>query len=75
MSTPQQRASAYPSLRDKIAWPIGTPIYVVRDNGAVLKSKTRSEPALLGGHTWVVWVEGIVGCYDLARCSRREIES
>lgn len=30
-------------------------------------TRTRSEASLLGGHTAVVWIEGRVGCVNLAR--------
>ena len=38
-----------------------------RDNGDLTRTKTRSEAELLGGHTPVVWLEGIVGAYALDR--------
>lgn len=51
--------------------PVGTEVQVLKDNGDVVATKTRSLPWKLGGHTWVVMLEGISGCYDLARVSVR----
>jgi hypothetical protein len=49
------------------ACPIGTLVTVMRDDGTEMDSKTRSEAQLLGGHTPVVWVENLSGCYLLDR--------
>ena len=45
----------------------GESVIVTLDDGTKWKTKTRSEPWLLGGHTWVVQLEGRAGCYDLRR--------
>lgn len=47
--------------------PIGLPVIVTRDDGTTLKTVTRSEPWLMGGHSWMVMVEGIAGGYSVAR--------
>ena len=47
--------------------PIGTEVVVTKDLGEQRRTKTRSAPQLLGGHTAVIWLEGISGCYDLER--------
>lgn len=47
--------------------PPGTPVQVLRDNGNRLRTKTRSNAWALGGHTPVVQIEGISGCYLLDR--------
>jgi hypothetical protein len=55
--------------------PIGTEVIVTRDDGSELRTKTRSEPWMLGversrnyaGHTAVILVEGITGGYCLTR--------
>lgn len=49
--------------------PIGTPVLVRRDNGDIERLFTRSSAWMLGGHTPVVQVQGIVGCYALERVS------
>jgi hypothetical protein len=57
--------------------PIGTPVTVTRDSGETKETKTRSEAWMLGqssrsqGHTAVVLVEGIAGCYSLERVKPR----
>lgn len=48
-------------------YPEETPVEVTRDNGEVLKTVTKSGAQMLGGHTAVIWVKGISGCYDLRR--------
>lgn len=52
-------------------WPIGTPVTVRRDNGEILQTITRSSPWKIGGHTWVILVEGISGGYALERVTER----
>lgn len=59
-------------LQDKVdrfnlANPVGAMVHVRKDNGEVVLSKTTAEASLLGGHTPVVWLDGISGCYDLSR--------
>lgn len=45
-----------------------------RDNGQDMETVTRSEAQLLFGHTAVVWVEGISGCYSLSHVEAVEGE-
>lgn len=42
---------------------VGTPIIITNANGFRRESKTRSEPWLMSGHSWMVMVEGISGAY------------
>jgi len=49
------------------AHPIGTAVRVTLDNGAVSHTRTRSRAELLSGHSAVIWLEGVVGCYTLNR--------
>jgi hypothetical protein len=52
------------------AWkgtPQGTDVILTQDNGDLFPTKTRSGPLLLGGHTAVIQVNGIAGCYRLDR--------
>lgn len=46
---------------------IGTPVIVTRDNGEELRTKTRSAAWVLSGHSAVIMVDGISGCYALER--------
>lgn len=55
--------------------PIGTEVSVEMDSGEIRATKTRSEAQMLGaepsrndsGHTAVIFLEGISGCYLLSR--------
>ncbi len=47
--------------------PVGTRVLVLKDNGSTVRTKTRSVPWQLSGHTWVVAVDGISGGYALTR--------
>lgn len=53
--------------------PEGTDVVVTKDDGSEVRTKTRSAPWLLGtssrgpGHTAVIMLEGISGCYSLER--------
>lgn len=49
----------------------GTAVLVTKDDGSILETKTSSEPWKLGGHTWVVLVDGITGCYSLKRVKQK----
>jgi hypothetical protein len=48
-------------------WPVGQAVTVRRDNGEGLLTKTTSEAQMLSGHSAVIWLEGISGCYLLGR--------
>jgi hypothetical protein len=46
---------------------VGQWVNVRLDSGEVKTTKTRGTATLLGGHTAVVWLEGITGAYLLDR--------
>lgn len=48
-------------------FPIGTPVLATLDDGTKFRSRTRSMPWLLGGHTWVIMLDRISGGYALDR--------
>ncbi|WP_051182948.1 hypothetical protein [Desulfocurvibacter africanus] len=52
--------------------PVGTAVTALRDNGGTVQTRTRSEAQLLSGHTAVIWLEGISGCYALERVTAIE---
>jgi hypothetical protein len=54
--------------------PVGCKVEVTRDRGETMKTATRSEAQMLGGHTAVIWLEGIAGCYALERVKAIEEE-
>jgi len=47
--------------------PEGTEVIVTLDDGSTRKTQTTSEAWILGGHTAVVLLDGISGCYLLSR--------
>lgn len=47
--------------------PIGTPVTVRLDNGDRCITTTRSAAEVLSGHSAVIWINGISGCYLLDR--------
>lgn len=63
---PEAEAKAWNSLH-----PVGTEVHVTKDDGTVVQTKTRSEAWALMGHTAVVQLEGLSGCYLLDRVKRR----
>jgi hypothetical protein len=52
------------------ATPIGSEVLVKRDNGENVLTRTSTEAQVLSGHTAVIWLEGISGCYLLDRVSK-----
>lgn len=66
-----QVKSQWEQEKEVMAWneryPPGTPVRVRLDSGEVLETKTRSDAQMLGGHTAVVWLDGIAGAYLLER--------
>jgi hypothetical protein len=47
--------------------PIGSKVTVIKDLGEKFQTTVRHQAIILSGHTAVVWVHGISGCYDLDR--------
>lgn len=51
--------------------PVGCDVELRRDfDEKTTRTKTRSEAQILSGHTAVIWLEGISGCYMLDRVKR-----
>jgi hypothetical protein len=48
-------------------YPEGQKVIVVQDSGKYCHTVTTSKAQLLGGHTAVIFLEGITGCYSLRR--------
>ena len=48
-------------------YPIGCTVTVRKDNGQGISTVTRSAAEVLSGHSAVIWLEGIGGCYLLDR--------
>jgi hypothetical protein len=49
---------------------IGDAVDVRRDNGRILRTWTTTEAHVMSGHSAVVFVEGIRGCYALERVTK-----
>lgn len=47
--------------------PVGASVRVRTDTRGTIETRTRSRAQMLSGHTAVVWLEGIAGCYALDR--------
>jgi len=50
-------------------YPVGTTVCVELDSGERRTTITRSAAQILGGHSPVIWLEGVRGCYLLDRVS------
>lgn len=46
---------------------VGAAVTVLLDDGEVRETVTTSEAQVLSGHSAVIWLKGIRGCYELAR--------
>jgi hypothetical protein len=62
MRPPRQKVSP-----DQKAIDVGDKVRVRKDAGSLFDSVARSQPWFMGGHTWVILVDGISGCYALDR--------
>lgn len=49
------------------ACPVGSPVIVKLDGGETRETTTTSEAQVLSGHSSVIWLKGISGCYLLDR--------
>ena len=47
--------------------PVGTKVTVIKDLGEKVETEVRFPAEILSGHTPVVWLRGISGCYLLSR--------
>lgn len=46
---------------------VGQAVTVRKDDGTGMSTTTRSQAQVLSGHTAVIWLDGITGCYLLDR--------
>jgi hypothetical protein len=46
---------------------VGTPVELLKDSGEKVRTVTRSEAEVLEGHSAVIWLKGVAGCYLLDR--------
>lgn len=67
MKRPSQKIMALQVENWNLKHPIGTAVVVTKDLGEKVKSITTSEAYVTGGHSAVIHLEGIRGCYALTR--------
>lgn len=53
--------------------PVGQEVSFRTDAGRLRYTKTRSAAQVLGGHTAVIFLEGVTGCYLLDRVAARNV--
>lgn len=56
-------------------YPIGQSVSVRKDGGDGVLTTTRSEAQVLSGHSAVIWLVGISGCYLLNRVTPVDISN
>lgn len=49
------------------AYRIGQRVTLRKDDGTDFETETRARAAILSGHSAVIWVKGVTGCYLLDR--------
>lgn len=47
--------------------PVGASAVVIKDDGKWVKTSVKYPAEIMGGHTAVVWLNGISGAYALSR--------
>lgn len=50
----------------------GQAVNLVKDDGSIFPTRASSPARVLGGHSAVIWVDGIAGCYALERVTVRQ---
>lgn len=54
---------------------VGAAVSVQLDGGEIRETVTTSEAQVLSGHTAVIWLDGVSGCYDLERVTPLKAEA
>lgn len=67
MKRPTLKEQEYACALWNVKHPIGTVVAVRMDNGIKIQTRTRTKAQMLSGHTAVIWLDGISGCYALER--------
>jgi hypothetical protein len=63
--TPAQQQKLVDEWNAKHA--VGARVKLLKDDDSIVETVTRSRAELLSGHTAVIWLEGVSGCYCLER--------
>lgn len=69
MKRPSIKALQAQCDRFNAAVPLGAAVYLRKDSGDIIETVTRSAAQVLSGHSAVIWLEGVSGCYHLDRVS------
>lgn len=69
--TPKQTRAQVACDRWNAANPVGTEVYLTKDGGKIVETKTRSEAYVCNGGYPVIFLEGVSGYYLLDRVQRR----
>lgn len=77
MNLPRRRPKTIFELRDQVVafntrWPVGQRVSVRMDDGSGKITTTRAPAEVLSGHSAVIWLDGISGCYLLDRVTPLE---
>lgn len=56
-------------------WPVGQTVTVRVDGGGTVQTTTRGPAELMCGHSPVIWLEGVSGCYLLSHVTAVEGEA
>lgn len=67
MTTKTVKAEQEKTEKWNARYPIGQVVDLQKDSGEIVRTKTRSAAEVLSGHTAVIWLEGVTGCYMLER--------
>ncbi|HEY6950146.1 MAG TPA: hypothetical protein VI146_06010 [Nitrososphaeraceae archaeon] len=50
-----------------IKYPVGTDVYLTKDNGEIMQTKVKYPASVMGNHSAIGWFENVIGCYSLDR--------
>jgi hypothetical protein len=56
-------------------WKVGTPVHCRRDSGSIQNGVTTSEAYVMGGHSAVIHMTNVSGCYHLSRVTPGTLDS
>lgn len=65
---PEKQVAAF-----NTTFPVGSPVWVRKDDGRQEATKTRSEAWVMGGHSAMVMLDGIAGGYACERVTARVV--
>jgi hypothetical protein len=65
MKKPNQKALQKKVDEFNINYPVGTEVYITKDDGGIMQTKVKHPAEVMGGHSAIGWFENISGCYSL----------